>query len=724
MAQHDESHKLDNIVNLISTSDSIKKLLMCLDLFRFVHHYIMEPISDAVFSRISILANAQAKSNETRISITATPFESNKDLSNFRVGEFFEELAYSLPTNASVKVLNALDGSLCWGAEVDYRVSSEQCDFIGAPLYISESCLLYPIEEYIRHYASSSLIINISHGLPSDIANILSKNSMVIHADKLTSLDKLNIKNSFAISKIMKMTPDIQKKYLSYLSEKQKRFMLLSSLSLGVVDIAKAVLESITIPNKEGNTLMFLTDAPGGTLGDVANASKMLRFFLRKYADDSNVKVVWVIRESNGQIKAQDLIPEGLDDLFIIKEWSQILNIPIVISKLLSSSVSIVSYPTPDYIPYKLLSALSIFHPKVVNIGEYDFKWENELNVSHKGIGYIRTGFSGNGVFIEDKIPSAELKGNGSYLNSIKDADIYFSYHNTQTSERVSNYSVANLLVFSITALQKSLAKEIRPSKVIVVAKASDEDFTSIVNYIKEVGVGDIATLTFNSPQKTLSTSIGESGVDIVIENIFPLRNSEIIRLLELSEPFCMLTGDASFLEGISLGKIILYQRMSWKSKFFDSFKEDLKNCTKVPQELLDWVDLQSIYRGSTTINISEAKTMIESSFNMILNHEAKLLSGMELYRKHVLKNKNIKLRIEQECKHHLTSPLPSKNYNYGIIPFLRNFKTENYTIELKSKESCLMNRDEMSNSESRIYKPGYGPGAMVVYKRSAFKVT
>jgi hypothetical protein len=101
--------------------------------------------------------------------------------------------------------------------------------------------------------------------------------------------------------------------------------------------------------------------------------------------------------------------------------------------------------------------------------------------------------------------------------------------------------------------------------------------------------------------------------------------------LMEASEPVCMLTGDQSVSEGISIAKIPFYQAVAWKVKLYDSL---IKSTQELPI-LNTWFTL-----------LKDPKPSPEKLASFYRENKTKLQEEMDLFRQSLLEAKDISQNI------------------------------------------------------------------------------
>ncbi|WP_172480817.1 hypothetical protein [Legionella hackeliae] len=144
--------------------------------------------------------------------------------------------------------------------------------------------------------------------------------------------------------------------------------------------------------------------------------------------------------------------------------------------------------------------------------------------------------------------------------------------------------------------------------------------------------------------------------------------------MVERSEAINLLTGDQSFSEALSLSKIIFYQTMGWKKKFYDS----LIKISQKYRTLHQWL-----------IMVGDSTTPIKSLANFLRANKEILLIETEALRNDLQLNKNIAVMFLNFLHQFLTSTLYER-----FTHFIDHMKQhlEFYADEKRSEETdfCL----------------------------------
>ena len=156
--------------------------------------------------------------------------------------------------------------------------------------------------------------------------------------------------------------------------------LLMSFASLAKDNACSDTIRDILLPKvspyfRNRKNLIFLTDAPYGSLGDISSASKLIRCFQRDHRYKEH-KITWIVREPNRYIKARDLIPDNVEVIFI-NNWNEIRYTLRVLFNIMQRSL-LIAYPSFHYLSKNDQRFLTMFGAPLISATEYDFERPSE----------------------------------------------------------------------------------------------------------------------------------------------------------------------------------------------------------------------------------------------------------------------------------------------------------------------------------------------------------
>ncbi len=245
---------------------------------------------------------------------------------------------------------------------------------------------------------------------------------------------------------------------------------------------------------------------------------------------------------------------------------------------------------------YQMLT--SHFKKPIKLVPEYDLYHNNNTTYSLPKVELIQTGFGGSGVYIDDTVTSANdlndaapadnnfvehLVGLGSTLDEYKDNHrLFYGYFFD-----VEKLSPSQFVVKTKSYITNSIMLAMDsggPSKIDIVIPGFKDG--QQLQDIYEEAIKDLPpkykqllnNATYDIKQDGDFVSLPVFGgkptasYEVRLVNPQRLERQTIQALLNDSEPWVGLTGDASWIEGLMKGKIVCYQVVQWKQQFFQEF--------------------------------------------------------------------------------------------------------------------------------------------------------
>lgn len=473
------------------------------------------------------------------------------------------------------------------------------------------------------------------------------------------------------------------------------------------IDFAKTLIKqgSRFNPYPDNQSIIFYTEHTRGS-GDVSAASQAIRSIQRT---QPNVDITWIVE--GDIIKNKDFIPDNINLVYI--SLSGLRTHASCLARLMYNDTTFIAYPIPIYPDdYNFLSLFP--RSKVLNIMEYDRHPVDESEITH--LKHSGVAPDALGVFIREQAKTlslAPMASNKPLLFSILASPGnlffgYFTHYLDLTANKTDNLleESSDFMVtpshFIFLALLKSARKKPNDRLITIVAPFLEEHLSDIKTMLENQRVAleakgiFITTITWQSTAKQdplqipYQTQENSLGITVRLINPFPLQHQEMIHLLQISDPFCMLTGDGSFIEGIEANKVIFYQAMYWKRDFYKamcavltqlpvSSKQDasaqercnikyiIDRCRRFPtlyQALTTFTNdgLKCLERkGLYTLrplflfmalqniplkNEKDKEKQSEIIAELIIEHEDILQRSMDILRMHLIQNRNLNIHF------------------------------------------------------------------------------
>ncbi|ASQ47491.1 hypothetical protein [Legionella clemsonensis] len=351
--------------------------------------------------------------------------------------------------------------------------------------------------------------------------------------------------------------------------------------------------------------ILILTHAPQKTLGDPSAAAK-LQYLLESWGENSAEFAVTVVVQvqKEDEMPVRNLFRSGMNYQIIHNMNSE------PGQKKLSHAVSlsdlVVIYPTPHFLTTPVAMLLADTRKPVISFTEYDYDIEyqhtNQGSITVvPGSTFLTSGIGEKslGIYVEQFNEPAQIHATdlAKLPPDIFSANrvLYFGYFNRLFNSR-TGATPARFIAFAILDSKQRELDIILPLQVSPHQEVSAESKANVLesaDFIKELESFNQVQITY-SPQPNnpiyliykkkednfLMNEISaeefeaqKSAADKLVRiiNPFPLHKDSMRALMENSEPINLLTGDQSFSEALSLSKIIFYQAMGWKKKFYNA---------------------------------------------------------------------------------------------------------------------------------------------------------
>ena len=448
----------------------------------------------------------------------------------------------------------------------------------------------------------------------------------------------------------------------------------------------------ISKQSNKKNELVFtlMTCAPSGTLGDVSSCKKYIEQTLASQPLDSKVKiqfnlVITYVDDDATKKRIEALLGKDLSyNLIYATDDASFFEQP-----LFKKSSAFIFYPSFQITSDKHIRAIKALKIPTLIVNHYNFEASTDQRYAAKKEQWmpsLYTGFGPDslGVNITDLgstpksvlIPKDDvaaynlLFATDTRFASVLTADtikeysrqktLFFGYMN-KMGYLESRRNAANPTLFAAACIAKSQRQN--PEKDIdILVRLNDKmdckvDFNyynQLAEHFKNNNSGLTVAIYKKNTEGTLvlKNIFGNGTTKVRIIDPFPITNNSMINVMQLSDPFCMMTGSESFIESLSCNKLPFYQIMHWHDRLYDELLKEIASIKKLGEAslLYQYFALQDKSKGITNEQLVE----------FLCAHEPQLLKQLEVFKQHLLVNKQLRTRL-----HNRLSELASNNEEY-----------------------------------------------------------
>ncbi|WP_156411836.1 hypothetical protein [Legionella lansingensis] len=327
----------------------------------------------------------------------------------------------------------------------------------------------------------------------------------------------------------------------------------------------------------------------------------------------------------------------------------------IKLRKAIDKADLIISYPTPHFLVPPVIELFKDSMKPVISLTEYNFDMEFQLLQKKRisivpGTFFLSSGVSeGNlGIYIEKfskpaKIHPTDYGKLPSDLMS-ENKELYFGYFNKLFDSR-TGATPSRFIAFAINNSDKKevdIVLPLQPQGTPNVSSESNVNVLFSTGFIRELEDFNHVLISYFPPEPSppVYLAYAREGNDLVVKEVsreefesqksvadkliriinpFPLHKESMRALVEASEPVNLITGDQSLSEALSLLKIVFYQAMPWKKKFYEALITTSQKYAKL-QEWFKMVDsktrpiksLVEFYKKNKDILHAEAQALLK----------------------------------------------------------------------------------------------------------------
>jgi len=428
--------------------------------------------------------------------------------------------------------------------------------------------------------------------------------------------------------------------------------------------------------------LTVIVHSPLGVMGDISGAVRTIKCIHSKYPDIVIDFIVFI--EPNDIEKIKKFIPNCIDKLCFIDlphkktHLVQGLN---QASDILLNTNAILFFATYRFIlGHDDLESLSCYGKPTMFLSDYDRHIKGfNITVTHNApICYQNIGLGKNELGVFSPLAADYAEYRLSTIDTVSDIpfrdfllktfprhqqeqiieqekryfeshDLYLGYFNLMQSKGQTSQNSLGFPVFFVEDCVKRSIKNNRYNIDIVMplAKFDTEEtrgrnVRAIIQYFESLYAGqDIIIEFYNKTRIGNIKKINEYGkskgkTQVRVVNGFPFSPNTFQCLLNVSEPFCMLTGNQSLMEGIYHNKICLYQIMKWNRRFYHEL-------VRLAATILGAESVWAMFLASQIVDDNTNKIEAHKKVTqLLLDYESQILSEGKAIISYLEKSKNL----------------------------------------------------------------------------------
>lgn len=405
--------------------------------------------------------------------------------------------------------------------------------------------------------------------------------------------------------------------------------------------------------------LTIVTERMKETRGDLTAAYNLIEE-LKKIRPD--LEIHWAVVDPAGRNIPEEFVAENTK-CHIIPSYGSIKTI----SSAVQDSDLFLTFPT--LADKDDLEHITQFSTPILQCLEYDYNDHTKGKTVINGIEIMKwtTGLDENslGIFIkplaEPSFSKSEPEMEKTFLKEQielkkeevhSEAELYFKqnqlfigyFNRDQFAEQ--NNDIVSPALYSYLCISKSLRDN--PGKNIdLVINMNADQYDQLSKILKDpthpLYRKEFESIGLHPYNATDKQHFINGKINVRVLNRFPYPQPVFQELIKISDPFIALTGDQSFSEGISQNKLMMYQLMGWKEKFFISFLKYIANVVGKESELFQFYRLQ-YFSSHFFENVTKEEFIerIKKIDKMLDENKEKLLQQQDEVRKSMLNDKNL----------------------------------------------------------------------------------
>lgn len=453
----------------------------------------------------------------------------------------------------------------------------------------------------------------------------------------------------------------------------------------------------ILMPDLENaQKLTVIVHAPLGVMGDMSGAARVIECIHSQYPNILIDFIVFV--ESQDVEKIKKFVPRCVNILRFIKLPHQRTHSMKGLDQaenILSNTDAIIFFATYRFLlGSDDLESLSRYHKPTIFLSDYDrhIKGLNVIVTHNTPICYENIGLGKGELGVFNPLDDNDTRSTLASITSpsdmlfkefllklnqndtqeqieVKDQsyqikhDLYLGYFSLiKNKGQTSKNSLGHPVFFIEDCIKRSIKNNRHHIDIIIPIVKEESEATrgrnikAVIQYFESLFSED--DLKFEFYYKTLAGRIrkaneyGSGKTQVRIINGFPFAPKTFQCLLNVSEPYCMLTGNQSLVEGIFHHKICLYQIMQWNRRFYHEL-------VQLAAKVLGSKSLWGIFLALQIVDDKTNKiTAHKKITKLLLEHEPKILVEGKIFQEY----------LQTHCN--LNEALPD-----NVIPILFNQK-------------------------------------------------
>lgn len=269
------------------------------------------------------------------------------------------------------------------------------------------------------------------------------------------------------------------------------------------------------------------------------------------------------------------------------------------------------------------------FKKPIKLIPEYDLVHTKNSTYRNPNAEIISTGFKGHGVYIDETATAEHRLDEASpidadFITHLTGDDIeqyyqnnylYYGYFFDDETKSPSEYAV-NVASYISNCIMLAMDQDEKTNIDIVIPGFKDEGalkdvYQRALDKLPQAYRERLGSVDYDVREAaqfdTISMNDTSGEYQLRLINPRRLERKTVQALLNDSEPWVGLTGDASWIEGLMKGKIVCYQVVLWKQAFFNEFMAYLSK--KMPKShLLAFYRLQGNNRQPSDSNFESMR--------------------------------------------------------------------------------------------------------------------
>ncbi|NCT56588.1 MAG: hypothetical protein GW760_02605 [Legionella sp.] len=306
------------------------------------------------------------------------------------------------------------------------------------------------------------------------------------------------------------------------------------------------------------------------------------------------------------------------------------------------------------------------FKKPIKLIPEYDLYHTNCQTWGYRNAEVIQTGLNGAGVYIDETITARNglddsAPEDAAFITYLMADDVeqyrqnnrlYYGYFFDNEQLSPANFTVktafylSNSIMLAIDSGEKYNIDIVIPG--FKCDQALQDIFKQVLSALPKQYKDALSSIYYDTKQQDgtfnrvqMPTDQNDGLYQLRLINPRRLERKTVQSLLNDSEPWVGLTGDASWIEGLMKGKIVCYQVVVWKQSFFNAFIQYLTK--KMPHDsyLLKFYLLQKCDRINSERNFEQMRLLYR-------NHLPEMRADARKLAEFIIQEKNLSITMSK----------------------------------------------------------------------------